>query len=381
MIFNKYLLKLEVRMKKKRIIFFLPLFLFLYFVFSYPSKLTVENLLEEMFSVPSPTGYEEPMVEKIIKLLPQEYTTERDNMGSLYLHLGKREPQLTLLSGMDEIGYVVSGLNPEGYLLLDRVVPSPHPLFDSYHLGHPMVVWTEKGALPGVLAIPSVHILSRERRQELQQFSLDSAYIDIGASSEKEAKMRGVRILDAVTAWPELSRLAGEKRAGFSLGNKTCCALLLSLARELDEKKISQKTTFVWMAQTKFLARASRPRPAMGALRVKRKLNPELVLIIDVVPVEGGGETGILLGKGPVLVYPKKEKAGLKKRIEGIAKREGISLQYYPEFGSSLMNPFLSGSGEVLTLALPIKYSSTPVEVVDFKDVRALKKLLSILVE
>jgi putative aminopeptidase FrvX len=45
------------------------------------------------------------------------------------------------------------------------------------------------------------------------------------------------------------------------------------------------------------------------------------------------------------------------------------------------MNPFLSGSGEVLTLALPVKYSSTPVEVVDFKDVRALKKLLSILVE
>ncbi len=82
---------------------------------------------------------------------------------------------MTFLSGMDEIGYVVSGLNPEGYLLLDRVVPSPHPLFDSYHLGHPMVVWTEKGALPGVLAIPSVHILSRERRQELQQFSLDGS--------------------------------------------------------------------------------------------------------------------------------------------------------------------------------------------------------------
>ncbi len=62
----------------------------------------MENLLEEMFSVPSPTGYEEPMVEKIIKLLPQECTTERDNMGSLYLHLGKREPRMTFLSDMDE---------------------------------------------------------------------------------------------------------------------------------------------------------------------------------------------------------------------------------------------------------------------------------------
>jgi putative aminopeptidase FrvX len=368
-------------MKRRGLVIVIPLFLFLLIGFSYPEEILFETLLEEIFSVPSPSGYEHFMTRKIQQYLPQGLVAEKDNMGSLYLTAGKGNQPLTLLACMDEVGYIVSGINEEGYLLLDRVVPAPHQIYDSFHVGHPMLVWTEKGAVSAVMAIPSVHILSREGRQQLQSFSLDQAFLDIGARSKNEVTEKGVRMLDAVTPVPELTRLTGDRIAGSSLGSKTSSALLLHLAAKIGVGKLAQETTFIWMAQTKFLARGSRPRAAMGALRVKMNLNPENVLIIDIIPVERAGQSEISLGKGPVLAYPEKSGSKLRERIGEIAKQNGIPLQYLPGFESSLMSPFSSGETDVLTLGLPVKFSSTPVEVLDLKDILALEKLLSGLLE
>lgn len=368
-------------MKKKGFVIVFPLVLFLLIGFSYPAEISFEKLLEEIFSVPAPTGYEHLMAKKIQDHLPRGLTAEKDNLGSLYMTGGKGAQQLVLLACMDEVGYVVSGMNDEGYLLLDRVVPAPHQIYDSFHVGHPMLVWTEKGAVSGVMSIPSVHILSREGRQRLQSFSLDQAFLDIGVQSKDEAAEKGVRMLDAVTPVPGLTRLAGDRIAGTSLGSKTSSALLLYLAAKNKAGNLRQKTTFVWMAQTKFLARGSRPRAAMGALRVKMNLNPKNVLIIDVVPVERSGRNEIVLGRGPVLAYPEDASSKLREKIEEIAGQNGIPLQDFSGFESRLMSPFSSRETDVLTLGLPVKFSSTPAEVLDFKDILALEKLLSGILE
>ena len=371
-------------MKRKRLKITIPVFLLILIGFSYPSDVSFEKLLEEIFSVPAPSGYEHFMVEKIQEHLPQGAFTEKDNLGSLYLTVGKGTRSLALLASMDEVGYIVSGMNEEGYLRLDRVVPAPHMLYDAFHLGQPMLIWTEKGAMSGVLAIPSTHILSREGRQQLQRFSLDQAFLDIGAQSKTEVKKKGVRMLDAVTPFPEFTRLAGEKIAGASLGNKICSALLLHLAKKIDAAELDKQTTFVWMAQTKFFARRSRPRAALGALRVRRNLNPKSVLIVGAVPVERGNQEEIALGKGPVLAHPGETKGSipdLQRKILWLEFNEVIQLQEFPNFESSLMNPFLSEDTEVLTLGLPVLFPSTPVETVDLRDILALEKLLSILLD
>ncbi len=364
-------------MKRRGLVIVIPLLLFLLIGFSYPEEISLERLLEEIFSVPSPSGYEHFMTKKLQQYLPQGLAAEKDNMGSLYLTAGKGDQKLVLLASMDEVGYIVSGINEDGYLLLDRVVPAPHQIYDSFHMGHPLLVWTENGPVSGVMSIPSVHILSRGRRQQLQSFSLDQAFLDIGARSIKEVTEKGVRMLDAVTPVPELTRLAGDRIAGSSLGNKTCSAFLLYLVGKIGTKRQVQQTTFIWMAQTKFLARGSRPRAALGALRVKMNLDPENVLIIDVIPVERDGKKEISPGKGPVLAYPENTSSKLRDKVEEIAKQNGIHLQDISGFESRLMSPFLSGETDVLTLGIPIKFSSTPVEVLDLKDVLALEKLLS----
>jgi putative aminopeptidase FrvX len=184
-------------------------------------------------------------------------------------------------------------------------------------------------------------------------------------------------MLDAVTPFPEFTRLAEERIVGASLGNKICSALLLHLAGKTDVTELDKQTTFVWMAQTKFFARRSRPRAALGALRVKRDLNPKSVLIVGLVPVERGSQEGPSLGKGPVLAYPEEKKLNLWGEIKWIAFNKKIPLQEFPDFESSLMSPFLSEDTDVLTLGLPVLFPSTPAEIVDLKDVQALEKLLS----
>lgn len=368
-------------MARKKCAIFISLFLFLVCVSVYPAELDFEKLLKEILPVPSPTGYEHRLAEKIQELLPETLQAEKDNLGSIYLSLGKGTQKLALLACMDEYGYIISGVTEDGYLRMDRVVPAPHRIYDSFHQGHPMLIRTEKGLVTGVMAIPSVHILSRRRREELQSFSLDQAFLDIGVHSEQEVRKKGVRMLDPVVSLPDFTQLAGEKMAGPGLGSKTCCTLLLDVAGQVRSEKLSQATTFVWMAQTKFNRRSRRLTEAMGASRVKSKLDPKRAIVIDVFPVDWSKEVDISIGKGPVLVLNTAKDSSLGERIEAIADDKGISLQKYSGFQSSVMNPFLSESSDILILALPVQFFSTPVETVDFKDVRAVESLLRSLLE
>ncbi|UCE40629.1 MAG: hypothetical protein JSV17_14445 [Candidatus Aminicenantes bacterium] len=342
---------------------------------------SVLKLAETLFTVPAPTGYEEPIVEAIQEILPPGCRTMRDNLGSLYLKLGKQKSRLAVCTPMDEAGYFVSGINPQGYLRIDKAVFGP-ALIDSYHLGHPMIVWTEKGPIEGVLALPSLHILSSEVRNEFQKRpSLELAYLDIGVRSEDEAQKIGVTMLDAVTPQRELTRLAGSKIAGHSLGLKLCTALVLDVAKRIAPESTASNPTLVWMAQTKFPLRRSRPRSALGALCVSAKIEAKSIVIVDVFPCDGQNQAGIMIGNGPVLVYSGNKDTKMQDRVQKLAQDKGISLQLAPDHSSAVMNPFLSQHNAVIGLFLPVKFSHTPAEVVDIKDVDSLRFMLSVLLQ
>lgn len=338
------------------------------------------KLAETLFTVPSPTGYEEPMVEAINGILPQGFQSRRDNLGSLYLRSGKQPSRQAVCTPMDEAGYFVSGINPDGYLRLDKVAFGP-PLIDSFHLGHPMIVWTEDGPVEGVLSLPSLHILSPEVRKEFQERpSLELAFLDIGAGSEAEARKRGIVMLDAVTPWRELTHLAGTKMAGHSLGLKFCAALVLDMAAYFSKSR-TPNPSFVWMAQTRFPLRRSHPRSALGALRVSRELETDSIIIVDVFPCDAENQREITIGDGPVLVYSGEKGAKIGDRIRKLSRSKDIPLQVVPDYSSFVMNPFLSAHEEIIGLLLPVKFLDTPSEVVDTQDAENIKSLLLALLE
>ena len=336
------------------------------------------GLLKDVFNVPSPTGYEGSMASKILEYLPNGYETVRDNLGSIYCRVGNGQADVALLAGMDEHGYYVSGIQDDGYLTLDRV-SGKHSLYDLYNIGHPVFIWTGLGKIPGVLSLPSLHLATSETRRNLAGIlSLNNAKVDIGAKNPEDVERRGVKMLDAVTPWPEWTPLAKDKIAGPGMGLKSGIAALAQVAIELNGADLSGSIIIGWLAQTNFLRRRARRMTAMGANRASSRLKVSRFVVIDTVTVDGDNG-GLLLGRGPVLFRGQdQETAGpLEDRITSTAAESNLPLQRINKLESGLLNPFLSEGREVVGLFIPVKFKDTPGEVIDLRDVQVMIRLLS----
>jgi putative aminopeptidase FrvX len=338
----------------------------------------VSGLLKDLFPVPSTTGNESRLAGKVRAAFPPGLSVEEDALGGLAVRVGRGTPRLVVLVPLDGYGFFVSGITPDGYLTLDRPVPPPHARFDGYLLGQPVVVSTAKGSVNGVVAQPSLHLLTQDRRRALvENFSLENAFLDIGARSEREARDRGIEILDAVTFWPTLTELAGGRWAGSSLGLKAACAAVVSAASGLGKDGRAGETVIVWAAQTKLSARGRGPRASLGGLRARNRWQPEKVIVIDTVAA-GGGRDAPGLGRGPVLWPPKEGSSSLGQEIERAGAAGGIAVQRLAGGTSPLMTAFDVPGTDVLTIALPVQFIHTPSEIIDLKDVQALSDLMAL---
>ncbi len=339
---------------------------------------SLEKKVADLFDVPSPTGYESPLAEKLKGFFPENAAFGQDNLGSLYFTTGSGEAQLAVLTGMDVIGYVVSGITVDGYLNIYRGVFSPHSLFDVYQFGHPLTIWTKKGPVSGVLALPSSHTLSRERRQNLmKEFTLQYAFVDVGASSREEVEKRGIANLDPITPMSSLFPLAGDKLSGYALGTKICTALVAEVAQAAS-RQAGGGTTFAWLAQTKQMTRVNRKTVSLGSLRAQKYLKAGKILIVDSFTTGMRSATGIEIGSGPVLIGGSEDSA-LRGLIEKTAADKGIKLLSAKEFTSPMLSAFTDG--DAVGLLLPVKFPYTPSEVISQQDVKALKLLIEAVIK
>ncbi len=368
-------------MKRKKLSIFLFLICWSSLGVAAAEEPQLTSLLKNLAAIPSVTGNEERLAAEIKNSLPKSLAVETDKLGSVYALAGKGEFRLAVCAPLDECGWFISGITADGYLRLDRAVPAPHPAFDSFLLGHAVVISTKLGLQNGIISQPSMHLLTPQRREELAgNFSLDLVYLDIGARSQEEVKARGVEYLDTVSLLPVLSKLAGDKWAGPSLGQKAVCAALTRAAIAVAEAKAKKTTQFVWMAQTKFLSRGSGGRASLGAALTRNRLEPETILILDTVAADIG-DSGPIVGKGPVLGQVKEGPSRLKDAIEAAAKAGTVGLQPVPPGDSPLTRPFLGEDKDVLTLCLPVKFNRSPSEIVSLRDIQALADLVAAIVE
>lgn len=337
----------------------------------------VKSLAKELFAVPSTTGNEQELAAKIRGLLPKTAVVEEDALGTVAVRWGDSAGPTLVLAALDGYGHMVSGITPDGYLTVDRPVPPPHPRFDAYLLGQPVVVSTARGPVAGVVSQPALHLLTQERRKLLVEgFSLETAFIDIGARSDQEARAKGVRLLDPVTYPAVLTELAGGRWAGPSLGLKAAAAALVEAAAEAAAAAAGQGTVVAWAAQTKFMTRGRGARPALGAARARTKWRPGRAVVVDVVAA-GRGDGFPFPGGGPVLVQSKEAETPLRRAFVKLAGEAQVSLQFLTALDSSLALPFSVAPSEVLTVALPVRFLDTPSEIVDLADLQALRDLLA----
>jgi putative aminopeptidase FrvX len=337
----------------------------------------IKSLTKELFAVPSTTGNEHELAAKIRGLLPKTAAVVDDALGTVAVRWGGSEGSILVLAALDGYGHMVSGITADGYLTVDRPVAPPHPRFDAYLMGQPVLVSTAKGPVSGVVSQPALHLLTQERRRTLVEgFSLETAFIDIGVRSDKEARAKGVELLDAVTYPAVLTELAGGQWAGPSLGQKAVAAALVDATAEAAAAAAGGEVVVAWAAQTKFTTRGRGARPGLGAVRARTKWQPKRAVIVDVVAA-GKGDGFPFPGGGPVLVQAKDAETPLRQALVRLAGEARISLQFLKAADSPLALPFSVAPSEVLTVALPVRFLNTPSEVIDLGDLQALRDLLT----
>jgi len=155
----------------------------------------VARLAVRLAGMTAVTGYEQAIGDSLLALLPG---SARDRLGDVTLVLGQGTPRRLAACPLDEVGFVVGGITEQGYLTLRRIgAHVAYPLFDQQLEGQRVTVFGTRGAVPGVVAVKSIH-LARDRGASDAPFTADNAYVDVGAATRADALALGAGVLSPV---------------------------------------------------------------------------------------------------------------------------------------------------------------------------------------
>ena len=149
-------------------------------------ELDVE-LLEKLCNAFGPTGHEDE-IQTIVRNYGQNYCTsvEYDKLGSvIFKKVGiETGPKIMLAGHSDEIGFVITGIEKNGFLTFHQLGGWP----DQSLLAQEVLIRPFKGGekIIGIIAAKPPHVLTPEERNKVVK--KENMHIDIGCSSEKEVK-------------------------------------------------------------------------------------------------------------------------------------------------------------------------------------------------
>ncbi len=324
---------------------------------------------EKIIKAPGVSGYEDQVREMIESMVSDLGETRIDNMGNLILEFPGEGPHTAIVAHMDEIGMVVSNIEKNGYLRVMKI----GGVKDSLLLGRHVTIHTVKGPVNGVIGHKAPHLTTdQDKKDEIVPWT--STYVDIGASSEEEAKEMGIDVPDPITFLKPLRKLRDKMLASRGMDNRIGCYGLIQLARKLKDS--GKHFTLVWSVQEEIGLR--------GAKVVGNTIKPDYVIALDTYTTSDSPGLDsfykpITLGKGPVLRMvdvraissPK-----LVKHFKQIAEKNDISVQYGVTGGTTDGMALQEFGSLMIAIGVPVRYSHSTVEVAHWDDVEALVDLL-----
>lgn len=192
------------------------------------SAQTAADLAYRLARLTAVAGFEQAAADTVRSLVPG---ANRDRAGNVIVVVGEGSPTRLVACPLDETGYVVGNVSPDGFLTLRRVGRPPSPLFDQWHEGHRLAVWTRQGPRPAVMAVPSTHLLRGRRAVAAEAFHVDDARVDVGAATAREVDDLGIALLDPVALEKQPHHYGANRLAAPESGRRGACAALVYAVR------------------------------------------------------------------------------------------------------------------------------------------------------
>ena len=331
-------------------------------------------LLKELTALRGPSGWEHE-VRKAIRseakriLEGREGRVYGDTIGNLYAYrkgTDSAKAHIMLCAHMDEVGFIVTFISDNGLLHIDCVGG-----VDPRCCVSKRVVVGEK-AVPGVLGIKAIHLMSAEDRKKAPDY--DTLLIDIGCTSKEEAEI--VCPTGSYVTFESEYREFGD---GFvkakAIDDRAGCMILLDLLEHCDYEG---DITCVFTVQEEVGLR--------GAKVAARKVKPDRAIILDTTAANDMGMTDshrqvVVCGGGAALTFMDRRTIisdEMRALALEAAKKRNIPVQIKRGSAGGTdageIHKSLAGIPS-LVIVIPCRYAHSPVNVAKLSDIQAARDL------
>ncbi len=338
----------------------------------------LKEMAVELANAFGPSGFEGEVREVFRKLVENYTEVTYDNLGSIIVaHQGKAgTPKVLLAAHLDEVGLMVRGITPGGYL---KVVPLgswwPPAL-----LAQRVLVRSKNGDYFGVIGAKPPHYLREEEKNRSLQ--LADLYIDVGARSFEEVTALGIGVGDPVVPAVKAEPLGREGALiGKAFDDRAGCAVIAQVLQGLDRNHPNQ----VIGAGT-----AQEENGLKGARTVAAVVQPDLCLVIEGAPADDFPDAGAIiqgkLGGGPQIRYFDPTLIPNQALVRFIlAKAQQIGVPYQlavRESGGTDAKEIQQSAAGVPTvvIGIPVRYAHSHQCIMDLNDLEATVKLVLALI-
>jgi putative aminopeptidase len=336
-----------------------------------------EVVLETLVQSYGVSGTEGPVRDAVRRLLPPWTRPQVDTAGNLWVSAGRGEPTVVFVAHLDEVGFEVTAIGEDGILEL-----APRGgLFPRLWAGRPALVHGGHAPVSGVFQPLDPTIASGDSLSS----SADSITlrVDLGVSSRPGVEALGIRIGATVTSPKEYVRLAGTRITARSFDDRVGSAAQVMAVRRLDPRRLRHTVIFLWSVREEIgLEGAAAAARALG-LRTARVHAIDTFVSAD-SPLEPGNFAVAPLGQGPVaraLDNSSVTPPALLDSLVAVAAARAIPLQVGTTNGGNDGSAFAEFGVPDVPIGWPLRYSHSPVEVADLRDVAHLAELVQAVAE
>jgi putative aminopeptidase len=346
-----------------------------------PVRPDTREFLRALTETYGASGHEDLVQGQVSELLPEWAIPERDEAGNLILHVGTapvgaKTPKILVVAHMDEIGFTVKSVTDDGKLVIETL----GGMDLSFYQGHPVLVHSG-GELAGVMELPNGW---NEQNFKWPTESDQTLRVDVGARSAKEVANFGMKVGGSITIPKEYRRLLGTRANGRSFDDRVGDTALMSAVWALGGPLKDRDVTFVWSTGEEL--------GLLGAGALAKRLaaedrTPDYVFAVDTFvssdsPLESKRYADAELGKGFTVRAVDSSNIAphdLVEKLVKLARANQIPVQFGVTAGGNDGATFVPYGAVDIALGWPLRYSHSPAEVIDTRDVDALARIITVI--
>lgn len=258
----------------------------------------VELLLQELTEANGVSGYEGD----IRKIMDRELSDSSDELiydrsGSVVGRKNgpKNSPNVMVIGHMDEIGFMVKEITPEGYI---KFLPLGG-WWGHVALAQRMRIITSKGPVIGVTGATPPHLLPKDKRNQVLE--LKDMFIDVGAQEKFDVvKKLGIQLGDPIVPDSNFTVMGNKKMyMSKAFDNRVACAIALDVMRHFKRAK-SPNTIFSGASVQEEVG-------LRGAATIANAVEPDVCIVVDTGVGQDHPPFGTSkqekLGSGPAILF------------------------------------------------------------------------------